>query len=76
MEEKMKAFPSVDGTIDETGMNLRDYFAIRIYTTLLKIEADKIIREGKDGYEGVHEYAHEIASDAYVMAHAMMEERE
>lgn len=75
MEEKMKAFPSVDGTIEETGMNLRDYFAIRIYTTMLKIEADKNTKEGKDGYESVYEYGDSIASDAYRMADEMMGER-
>lgn len=75
MEEKMKAFPSVDGTIDETGMNLRDYFAIRIYSTMLTIEANSALKDGKDSYEAVYEYMDSIASDAYRMADAMMEER-
>lgn len=75
MEEKMKAFPNGNEITDEAGMNLRDYFAIRIYTKLMELETNSVMRDGKEGYEYVYEYKDSIAGDAYTMADVMMEVR-
>jgi hypothetical protein len=72
MENKIKAFPNGNEITDEAGMNLRDYFAIRIYTKLMELEVTGMVT---GAYDHVQEYANDIAVDAYKMADAMMEER-
>jgi hypothetical protein len=63
----MKAFPSTNETIDDRGMDLRDYFAAKAMQGICvsKDEAGTLIHHG---YEW-------IASEAYKIADAMMRAR-
>ena len=72
----MKAFPRSHSAEEAGGMDLRDYFAIRIYTKLMELEGAQFFKMGtEEPYDAIYEYRNDIAVDAYKMADAMMEER-
>ena len=70
----MKAFPSVDGTIEETGMNLRDYFASKAMVALVPIYREMFMDNIFEDWYG--DAVSDMVTGAYEIADAMMKERE
>lgn len=69
--KNIPAFPAMhyDLADNEHGMSLRDYFAAKAMQSIM----------GSDRYGGiigVNNYQHRTASDAYVVADAMLQARE
>jgi hypothetical protein len=65
-----------DHPLADGGMSLRDYFAAKAMQQLIELHPTHIWNEGMDSEEPMISYAKHTARAAYVMADAMLEQRD
>jgi hypothetical protein len=81
------AFPTANGGSPDDGMTLRDYFAAKALPALIQARAALKDDESEESFSDISAhgwgsdlwenmtYAQSLASDAYFIANAMLEER-